>query len=102
MTLPSSIIRLITMLCAAPPFAIKLTVTTGYGHTVVLKSVGTVWVWGGNYPNGQLGGGILKRQLKPVAVQDSKETTAIAACGWQSLVKNGWEQISVSGSVGNP
>lgn len=47
-----------------------------YGHTMVLKSDGTVWTWGNNYC-GQLGNGSTSNSLKPVQVTELTGLTDI-------------------------
>lgn len=42
-------------------------ISAGSGHTVALKSDGTVWAWGYNY-NGRLGDGTTTAKYTPVQV----------------------------------
>ncbi|MFC5404793.1 S-layer homology domain-containing protein [Cohnella soli] len=65
------------------------TVIAGEGHTVVLKSDGTVWAWGANN-YGQLGMGTVgKDSSTPVQVSNLSDVVAIAAEGGQSFLKTG-------------
>src|SRR6266540_2928635 len=42
-------------------------VSAGNGHTVAVKTDGTLWAWGANY-NGQLGNGTTTDQHSPVEI----------------------------------
>jgi len=56
-----------------------ISIAAGQGHSVALKSDGTVWTWGGN-PCGQLGDGTTSPyQYLPVQVQNLNNIAAIAA-----------------------
>ena len=54
------------------------------GHSLALKSDGTVWGWGANY-NGQLGNGTTGRELHPVQALDVTNQTYIALSDASSL-----------------
>jgi len=58
------------------------TIAAGMGYTLMLKSDGTVWAWGGN-ANGQLGDGTKTSRTVPVHVMS--DVTAISACSLHSL-----------------
>ncbi|MGG1657973.1 S-layer homology domain-containing protein [Brevibacillus sp. NRS-1366] len=65
------------------------TVIGGDGHSVALKSDGTVWTWGEN-GYGQLGiGTIDKGSSVPVQVSNLSNVVAIAAEGGESFLKTG-------------
>lgn len=53
-------------------------VSCGYGHTIALKSDGTVWAWGTN-KNGELGDGTFEGKLTPVKVLNIDNIVAISA-----------------------
>lgn len=53
-------------------------VSTGGGHTLVLKEDGTVWAWGNNH-YGQLGNGTNKYSDKPVQVLNLNDIIAVSA-----------------------
>ncbi len=55
-----------------------LAIAGGGGHTVALKSDGTVWAWGYN-GYGQLGDGTVTDQYSPVQVSGLSGVSAIAA-----------------------
>ena len=59
-------------------------VSAGGGHSLALKSNGTVWAWGSN-SNGQLGDGSTTDRNAPVAVAGLSGVTQIAAGGRHSL-----------------
>jgi|GEM_PF-2187242 len=91
---------------AVPEFTGVAALSAGREHSLALKSDGTVWAWGENYPNGQLGDGTLKPQLKPVTVPELKGIAAIAAGGWHSLAITAEGGVSawgknVSGQLGD-
>jgi alpha-tubulin suppressor-like RCC1 family protein len=54
------------------------------GHTVALKSDGTVWVWGWNN-NGQLGDGTTINRPTPIQVPGLSGIIAISAGAWDTL-----------------
>ncbi|MGC9030112.1 MAG: RCC1 domain-containing protein [Desulfomonilaceae bacterium] len=56
------------------------------GHSLALKSDGTVWAWGYN-GYGQLGDGTTTNRLTPVQVSGLTNVVAIAAGGLHSLAK---------------
>lgn len=53
-------------------------VSAGLGHTVAIRTDGTLWAWGGN-SNGQIGNDTLLDQRAPVQVGTATGWTAIAA-----------------------
>ncbi|CAN7629170.1 Ig-like domain-containing protein [Pseudoduganella sp. LjRoot289] len=53
-------------------------VSTGLGHTVAIRTDGTLWAWGAN-GNGQVGNDSLLNQLAPVQIGTATGWTAIAA-----------------------
>ena len=55
-------------------------VSTGWVHTVALKTDGTLWAWGYN-ENGQLGDGTIEQKNSPVQVGASSDWTLVSA-GW--------------------
>jgi alpha-tubulin suppressor-like RCC1 family protein len=55
-----------------------MVVAAGSGHTVALKSDGTVWTWGSSNL-GKLGNATTKNMSYPVAVLGLSDVTAIAA-----------------------
>jgi alpha-tubulin suppressor-like RCC1 family protein len=59
-------------------------VSAGGGHSLALKSDGTMMAWGGN-SSGQLGNGNTTSQTYPVAVSTLTNVTAISAGGSHSL-----------------
>jgi len=59
-------------------------IASGGDHTLVLKSDGTVWSWGGNF-NGQLGDGTTTERSTPVQVSGLTGVTAISAGSYHSL-----------------
>src|SRR5881628_2032757 len=59
-------------------------VAAGWGHSVALKSDGTVWAWGYN-GYGQLGDGTTTQRLTPVQVSGSSGVIAIATGQYFSL-----------------
>ncbi|MBI5778135.1 MAG: hypothetical protein HZA49_01595 [Planctomycetes bacterium] len=62
------------------------TVSCGLGHTVAIKSDGTIWAWGDN-SNGELGIGNAIRQFSPVQV--SAETT------WEKIRCSDWHTFAI-------
>lgn len=52
-----------------------------YGHSLALKSDGTIWAWGHNWW-GALGDGTVKDSFTPIQVNDLSGIIAIA-CGWE-------------------
>ena len=61
---------------------------SGYGHSLALKSDGTVWAWGWLNFHGQLGDGITTHRSSPVKVSGLGDVIAIAAGnGHSQLVK---------------
>ena len=63
-------------------------VAVGGGHTVALKSDGTVWAWGDSYYR-QLGDGTNITRLKPVQVSGLTGVVAIAAGQYHSVALKG-------------
>ncbi|WP_248924746.1 RCC1 domain-containing protein [Paenibacillus hamazuiensis] len=61
-----------------PGFTTKPMAAAGIVHTVVLKSDGTVWSWGGNQ-SGQLGEGSRNAGVFPVKAQNLCDVVAVAA-----------------------
>lgn len=59
-------------------------ISSGYWHTVALRSDGTVWTWGGNF-SGQLGDGTMTLRTVPTPVSGLTGVSAISA-GWQHTV----------------
>jgi alpha-tubulin suppressor-like RCC1 family protein len=57
-----------------------IAVSAGQGHSVALKSDGTVWAWGQN-SSGQLGDNTLTQRLTPVQVSGLTSVQAISAGG---------------------
>jgi len=57
---------------------------SSYGHTLALRSDGTVWAWGNN-GNGKLGDNTSTRRLTPVQVQGLSNISAIAASSGHSV-----------------
>ena len=55
-------------------------VAPGWGHSVGLKSNGSLWAWGANH-NGQLGDGTFKHRNKPLRVGLSEDWSLIAVGG---------------------
>jgi len=65
-----------------------IAVAAGDDHSLVLKSDGTVWAWGGNH-DGQLGNGStsFNRTTTPVQVKNLTEVTAVALGSGYSLAQ---------------
>ena len=59
-------------------------IAAGYDHSVVMKTDGTVWAWGGN-GNGQLGNGTTTGSLTPVQVSGISGVEAVAAGYFDSV-----------------
>ncbi|WP_273000656.1 RCC1 domain-containing protein [Hydrogenibacillus schlegelii] len=59
-------------------------VAAGEGHSLALKSDGTVWAWGNNH-HGELGDGTGKEKLVPMEVPGLTDVVSIAAGRWHSL-----------------
>ena len=59
-------------------------IAVGGGHTIVLKSDGTVWTWGYN-GFGQLGDGTTTNRTTPVQVSGLTGVTAIATGGYHTV-----------------
>ena len=66
----------------AAPFVSAI--AAGEGHSVALKSDGTVWTWGWNR-DGQLGDGTVTDRLTPVKVLKLSGVTAISAGGYHTV-----------------
>jgi len=66
----------------AAPFVSAI--AAGEGHSVALKSDGTVWTWGWNR-DGQLGDGTVTDRLTPVKVLKLTGVTAISAGGYHTV-----------------
>ncbi|TXI27050.1 MAG: hypothetical protein E6Q60_10800 [Nitrosomonas oligotropha] len=60
---------LLALLLAAPVFTVTPMVTTGYDHTVALKSDGTIAAWGDN-AHRQLGIGNTEYRLSQMAIPE--------------------------------
>ena len=65
-----------------------IAIAGGYGHSLALKSDGTVWAWGRN-GSGQLGDGTYVGKSKPVQVSGLTGVCAIAGAGNYSLALEG-------------
>jgi alpha-tubulin suppressor-like RCC1 family protein len=65
-----------------------ISIAGGEGHSLALKSDGTVWAWGGNY-FGQLGDGTTTGGSTPVQVLNLGNIAAIAAGGNRSMALKG-------------
>jgi len=59
-------------------------IAAGYGHSVGLKSDGTLWAWGENY-SGQLGDGTTIRSLMPKKIGTDNGWVAIEAGNYHTL-----------------
>ncbi|HWJ02650.1 MAG TPA: hypothetical protein VNU93_03150, partial [Verrucomicrobiae bacterium] len=59
-------------------------VVSGMGHTLALRSDGTVWAWGNN-DNGQLGNGSTINSSLPVVIKGLDGVVALAGGGLHSL-----------------
>ena len=59
-------------------------ISTGYGHSLALKSDGTVWAWGENFC-GQIGDGTRNKKTIPVQIKDFTGVTSISAGEYYSL-----------------
>jgi alpha-tubulin suppressor-like RCC1 family protein len=64
--------------------AVAKEVAAGQGHTIVVKTDGTVWAWGYNY-YGQLGNGDWLDQYTPVQVAGLDNVATVTAGGEHSL-----------------
>lgn len=69
-----------------------IAVDAGTGHSVALKSDGTVWSWGYN-SNGQLGDGTTTDSVYPVQVQDLTGIKQIAAGSFHTIALKDDETI---------
>lgn len=57
---------------------------SGIGHTLALKSDGTVWAWGDN-SSGQLGDGTKTRRTTPIKIPGLNNVTMVGAGGYSSF-----------------
>jgi alpha-tubulin suppressor-like RCC1 family protein len=85
--------------------AVVKEISAGWEHTMVLKSDGTVWAWGGMNDYGQLGNGTESRGANPLPKQSliSSVSQISAGAGHSVAVKsdgtiwnwggNGWKQL---------
>jgi hypothetical protein len=71
-------------LFAVPTSSSAQTIAAGAGHSLALKSDGTVWAWGYN-TDGELGNGSNTNSYVPVQVNSLTSITAIAAGAYHSL-----------------
>lgn len=67
------------------PSTASYAISTGGGHTLALKSDGTLWAWGLN-TQGQLGDTTFTNRATPIQVPDVANVVAIAAGGSHSVV----------------
>jgi alpha-tubulin suppressor-like RCC1 family protein len=72
------------LLFSTPSSGLAATASAGSQHTVVVKSDGTVWSWGGN-GNGQLGDGSTATRKVPTQVPGLIGVVAVAAGGFHTL-----------------
>ncbi|MBS1773996.1 MAG: T9SS type A sorting domain-containing protein [Bacteroidetes bacterium] len=86
-----------------------LQISTGDGHTLALKSDGTLWAWGRN-SSGQLGIGSTTQQLSAVQVGTATNWISVSAGGNHSLALksdgtlwawgwNGWGQLGIGSTT---
>jgi alpha-tubulin suppressor-like RCC1 family protein len=80
-------------------------VAVGYGHSLAVKSDGSVWAWGFN-GHGELGDGTTQTRTTPVAVRGIAGVVKIAAGHGHSLAVKGdgtvWAWgLNVAGQVGD-
>ncbi len=87
---PALVLSLLwTLMCCFSSTAEAATnLAAGDGHTVALKSDGTVWAWGDNR-KGQLGDGTTTNRATPVQVHGLNGVTAVAAGYWHSVALKG-------------
>lgn len=85
--------------------AVVKEISAGWEHTMVLKSDGTVWAWGGMNDYGQLGNGTENRGANPLPKQSLISSVSMISAGEAHSVavksdgtiwnwgRNGWKQL---------
>jgi alpha-tubulin suppressor-like RCC1 family protein len=85
--------------------AVVKEISAGWEHTMVLKSDGTVWAWGGMNDYGQLGNGTESRGANPLPKQSLISSVSMISAGLDHSVavksdgtiwnwgRNGWKQL---------
>lgn len=68
----------------ALPLDEVVAVSSGYWHSLALKSDGTVWAWGRN-DRGQLGDGTSNHRDEPQRVRGLEQIAAVSAGAWHNL-----------------
>ncbi len=74
----------ITTFTAGLSWAAASKVATGYDHSMVIRSDGTLWIWGANQ-YGQVGDGTSSDRLTPFRIAKGSDWAAIAAGKFYSL-----------------
>ncbi len=100
-----SFVFFVGFMTVLPSQAATPAIAAGGGHTIVLKSSGTVWTWGYNL-YGQLGDGTITNRCAPVEAINLRGIIAIAGGGGHTLAlkkdgtlwawgQNWWGQLGV-------
>jgi alpha-tubulin suppressor-like RCC1 family protein len=69
-------------------------VSAGSGHTVAIKSNGTLWAWGDN-SSGQLGDGTITGQLSPEQICPAPGSATCPTTGWRDVAAGGSHTVAL-------